>query len=160
MQSLSNYSVEISLKVSEGITKIDTKSYSYSFNDVTGEYFSINQSLSGNGNNIVSIELPTSLLELGDYAFANLNHLKEIKNLENTQIKELKQNAFYNNYDLTQLVFPITLQEIYSGNFSSCSALKKIILNSTLASSFDLLNVGNGIWYYNSETTRTITMQY
>ena len=159
MQSLSNYSVEISLKVSEGITKIDTKSYSYSFNDVTGEYFSINQSLKGNGNNIVSIELPATLLELGDYAFANLNHLKEIKNLENTQIKELKQNAFYNNYDLTQLVFPITLQEIYSGNFSSCSALKKIILNSTLASSFDLLNVGNGIWYYNSETTRTITMQ-
>ena len=159
MKALTNTNVEISLKISEGITKIDTRSYSYNFNDVTGEYFSINQSLKGNGNNIVSIELPATLLELGDYAFANLNHLKEIKNLENTQIKELKQNAFYNNYDLTQLVFPITLQEIYSGNFSSCSALKKIILNSTLASSFDLLNVGNGIWYYNSETTRTITMQ-
>lgn len=159
MKALTNTNVEISLKISEGITKIDTRSYSYNFNDVTGEYFSINQSLKGNGNNIVSIELPATLLELGDYAFANLNHLKEIKNLENTQIKELKQNAFYNNYDLTQLVFPITLQEIYSGNFSSCSALKKIILNSTLASSFDLLNVGNGIWYYNSETTRTSSMQ-
>lgn len=159
MQSLSNYSVEISLKVSEGITKIDTKSYSYSFNDVTGEYFSINQSLSGNGNNIVSIELPTTLLELGDYAFANLNHLKEIKNLENTQIKELKQNAFYNNYDLTQLVFPITLKEINSNNFSSCSDLNKITLKTNLNSTFNLSNVGNGIWYYNTETVKTLNMQ-
>lgn len=159
MQSLSNYSVEISLKVSEGITKIDTKSYSYSFNDVTGEYFSINQSLSGNGNNIVSIELPTSLLELGDYAFANLNHLKEIKNIENTQIKELKQNAFYNNYDLTQLVFPITLKEINSNNFSSCSDLNKITLKTNLNSTFNLSNVGNGIWYYNTETIKTLNMQ-
>ncbi len=159
MQSLSNYSVEISLKVSEGITKIDTKSYSYSFNDVTGEYFSINQSLSGNGNNIVSIELPTSLLELGDYAFANLNHLKEIKNIDNTQIKELKQNAFYNNYDLTQLVFPITLKEINSNNFSSCSDLNKITLKTNLNSTFNLSNVGNGIWYYNTETIKTLNMQ-
>ena len=159
MQSLSNYSVEISLKVSEGITKIDTKSYSYSFNDVTGEYFSINQSLSGNGNNIVSIELPTSLLELGDYAFANLNHLKEIKNIDNTQIKELKQNAFYNNYDLTQLVFPITLKEINSNNFSSCSDLNKITLKTNLNSTFNLSNIGNGIWYYNTETIKTLNMQ-
>ena len=159
MKALTNTNVEISLKISEGITKIDTRSYSYSFNDVIGEYFSINQSLRGNGNNIVSIELPTTLLELGDYAFAYLYHLKEIKNLENTQIKELKQNAFYNNYDLTQLVFPITLKEINSNNFSSCSDLNKITLKTNLNSTFNLSNVGNGIWYYNSETIKTVTMQ-
>ena len=159
MKALTNTNVEISLKISEGITKIDTRSYSYSFNDVIGEYFSINQSLRGNGNKIVSIELPTTLLELGEYAFAGLDSLKEIKNLENTQIKELKQNAFYNNSNLTQLVFPLSMNEISSNNFSNCSALMKITLKSGLSTSFNLLNVGNGIWYYNSETTRTSSMQ-
>ena len=159
MKALTNTNVEISLKISEGITKIDTRSYSYSFNDVIGEYFSINQSLRGNGNKIVSIELPTTLLELGEYAFAGLDSLKEIKNLENTQIKELKQNAFYNNSNLTQLVFPLSMNEISSNNFSNCSALMKITLKSSLSTSFNLLNVGNGIWYYNSETTRTSSMQ-
>ena len=159
MKALTNTNVEISLKISEGITKIDTRSYSYSFNDVIGEYFSINQSLRGNGNKIVSIELPATLLELGEYAFAGLYSLKEIKNLENTQIKELKQNAFYNNSNLTQLVFPLSMNEISSNNFSNCSALTKITLKSGLSTSFNLLNVGNGIWYYNSETTRTSSMQ-
>ena len=168
LSKLSNSSIEITLKISEGITKLDVDYYTnaYSMTDVLGEnYYNIYRSLRGASysqsytNNIVSIEFPSTMLDIGSYTFNHLTELRELKNFENTQITTIGQQVFESNNNLTQLEFPATLNSFSNTNFSSCSALKKIILNSTLASSFDLLNVGNGIWYYNSETTRTSSMQ-
>ena len=168
LSKLSNSSIEITLKISEGITKLDVDYYTnaYSMTDVLGEnYYNIYRRLRGASysqsytNNIVSIEFPSTMLDIGSYTFNHLTELRELKNFENTQITTIGQQVFESNNNLTQLEFPATLNSFSNTNFSSCSALKKIILNSTLASSFDLLNVGNGIWYYNSETTRTSSMQ-
>ena len=168
LSKLSNSSIEITLKISEGITKLDVDyyTYSYSMTDVLGEnYYNIYRSLRGASysqsytNNIVSIEFPSTMLDIGPHTFNHLTELRELKNFENTQITTIGQQVFESNNNLTQLEFPATLNSFSNTNFSSCSALKKIILNSTLASSFNLLNVGNGIWYYNSETTRTSSMQ-
>ena len=168
LSKLSNSSIEITLKISEGITKLDVDYYTnaYSMTDVLGEnYYNIYRRLKGASysqsytNNIVSIEFPSTMLDIGSYTFNHLTELRELKNFENTQITTIGQQVFESNNNLTQLEFPATLNSFSNTNFSSCSALKKIILNSTLASSFDLLNVGNGIWYYNSETTRTSSMQ-
>ena len=168
--NLTSSSTRIKLIISEGITSIgDYQSSYYRFQDILGDsYYNIYWSLKGgssgggsntNTNNIVSIELPSTLQKIGTRGFYDLGSLEEIINLENTQIKTLEQNVFSMNHALTKLEFPASLKDINSSNFSSCSNLKKIILNASLNSSFDLSNTGNGIWYYNSETTRTISMQ-
>ena len=168
LSKLSNSSIEITLKISEGITKLDVDYYtnSYSMTDVLGEnYYNIYRSLRGAGysqsniNNIVSIEFPSTLIDIGTHTFNHLTGLRELKNFENTRITSVGQQVFESNNNLTQLEFPATLKSFSSSNFSSCSALKKIVLNSTLESSFDLSDVGNGIWYFNSETIRTISMR-
>ena len=168
LSKLSNSSIEITLKISEGISKLDVDYYtnSYSMTDVLGEnYYNIYRSLRGAGysqsntNNIVSIEFPSTLIDIGTHTFNHLTGLRELKNFENTRITSVGQQVFESNNNLTQLEFPATLKSFSSSNFSSCSALKKIVLNSTLESSFDLSDVGNGIWYFNSETIRTISMR-
>ena len=159
LKALTNTEVKISLEISDGIEKIDSSNSKYSFTDVIGDSYSeIKQMIGGNGN-VVSIELPSTLFEVGEYGFADIYELNNVINLENTQIKQLKQNTFTNNGNLTQLVFPASLKLIDSNNFSGCKALKKITLKNDLSEVFNLSNVGNGIWYYNTETTKTLVMQ-
>lgn len=159
LKALTNTEVKISLEISDGIEKIDSSNSKYSFTDVIGDSYSeIKQMIGGNGN-VVSIELPSTLFEVGEYGFADIYELNNVINLENTQIKQLKQNTFTNNGKLTQLVFPASLKLIDSNNFSGCKALKKITLKNDLSEVFNLSNVGNGIWYYNTETTKTLVMQ-
>ncbi|MGN1162657.1 MAG: leucine-rich repeat protein, partial [Christensenellales bacterium] len=161
MPNKTNNNVEITLKISEGITKIDTNSSSHYMTDVLGvNYGYITQRLENSGaNNIVSIELPSTIFEIGSYAFSYLYNLREVINLENTQIKELKSHTFYGNNELTQLNFPITLKDIGEYNLSDTPNLNKIVLQSALNSSYNIAGAGNGIWYYNSETIKTVTMQ-
>lgn len=72
-----------------------------------------------------------SLKYLGEKAFENTNSNSAITkiDLSNTGITEIGANCFEGNALLTEVVFPKTLQRMYKGSFTNCSALTTVNLD-------------------------------
>ncbi len=75
---------------------------------------------------IEHVQLPSTLQIIGDGAFARQEHLQSIHFYEG--LKEIRFNAFSDNYSLKQLVLPATLQLIGSCTFDGCSNIEGTVI--------------------------------
>ena len=97
-----------------------------------------------------SITLPSSISSISYNAFKSCTVLEEVKNFENTSIKNLQEeifrgtslksivlprtvtvinnNAFYGCSSLREIAFPESLTKITGGAFYGCSSLREVVL--------------------------------
>lgn len=101
---------------------------------------SISSSLPHDMRRIERIELPDTLVEIGDYAFSCNEYLKEVRFGKN--LKKVGEDAFVGCENLRQVVLPDSVSEIGLMAFSGCSRLKKLVLPASL-SSWDVLVVND-----------------
>lgn len=80
--------------------------------------------------NVRELFLPSSLIEIGIYGFANLRNLKKIHFKEG--LKYIGGYAFDNN-NIDGLVIPKSVKEISYGAFAWCKNLKTIDIPNTIA---------------------------
>lgn len=89
-----------------------------------------------NGKGTLStIQIPLTITDIGDHAFANCNSLNSIKlsnNVENSPIKIIGEYAFSNCKSLTHIILPQSINTIAEGAFDGCEMLNNIILPNNL----------------------------
>lgn len=87
-------------------------------------------SLKIDGNEIVNIQIPSSIQTIGDYTFYNCNSLESIS--FGGEIHEIGANAFYNCGSLESITFGNELYRIGSNAFNGCVNLTELHLPSKL----------------------------
>lgn len=94
------------------------------------------------GCDFIKIQLPDSIKRIGNYAFGNCEQLSKIV-LPNS-LEYLGNNAFWRCERIYELVLPRTLKKIEEETFGCCSSLKRItILNPEIIfdkNAFDFLD--------------------
>ena len=80
--------------------------------------------------NLKEINLPNSLIILGEGAFRECKSLKKIKFSNN--LTEIKKNCFFRSTVLKEVVLPASLKMLGNSAFSDCPNLEKIDLNNGL----------------------------
>ena len=83
-----------------------------------------------NCKSLVSITLPSTLVEIGTNAFYGCNNLREV--IFNDGMQKIDLYTFCNCSSLESIKFPSTLVEIGSDAFRGCRNLRVIILNNGL----------------------------
>ena len=84
---------------------------------------------SGKFSNLISVSIPSSVKEIGDYAFRSCTNLSKVTFSEG--LKVLGYAAFRNTA-LTSIVLPEGLEEIEGYCFENCGILSKVVMPSTL----------------------------
>lgn len=72
---------------------------------------------------------PSSLETLGTWVFSSSYNVSAFLNLENTQLTVLSEGVFYENYKMTSLTLPSTLQSISIKTFNKCVGLETITIS-------------------------------
>ena len=104
---------------------------------------------SGGGKNVImeTVTLPSTLKEIGEYAFSGKNNLKVISFPEGLQT--IGRGAFRGCQSLTEVVFPESISEIGVEAFQGCSSVSKVVLphtvSGTMSDSFLHNKIENGI---------------
>ena len=75
-----------------------------------------------------SIKLPSTLVEIGEYAFYGCNNLRKV--ILNEGLKKIGHVAFRDCTSLESITLPSTLIEIGSWAFRSCSNLSEVTFNN------------------------------
>lgn len=78
--------------------------------------------------NLVSITVPDSVTEIGEYAFAHCNNLSSIDLSKNTE--KIGKYAFYYCRP-TSITIPFSVETIGEGAFSCCNELSDVYYNGT-----------------------------
>lgn len=81
-------------------------------------------------NNLEEMDIPESTVKIGESAFRDCVNMKKL-NIRNNCIK-ISERAFENCSSLMSVVLPEGLTEIYGGVFNSCKSLKSIMLPKKL----------------------------
>ena len=90
---------------------------------------------------ITSLTIPESFSSIGMFWFSNYENLHTVF-IEGSNLKEIKQGAFTNCYDLTDITLPSSLTKIGYRAFHNCSKLR---LSCEYNSSFSTFFDGTGI---------------
>lgn len=83
-----------------------------------------------NGAGIESLVLPSTVEEIGEYAFANCKNLKEVK--LGMDMKKVGSHAFYNCTALEMLTLNNELQFLGASAFENCESLVSVRFPSTI----------------------------
>ena len=92
------------------------------------------------GCKIEALSLPTSIEEIGDYAFSSCSSLLSVSLPDG--LTTIGNSAFSYCTKLTNVIIPNSVTSIGSGAFSSCSGLSSIIIPSSVTS------IGSGAFSY------------
>ena len=82
---------------------------------------------------ITTLDIPSSVDTIGDYAFYGCTNLETIK-LANTSIKRIGKGTFLECWALSSLSFPESLEEIDESAFAGCKSIQTIELPNNLKS--------------------------
>ena len=74
--------------------------------------------------NVVSIEIPEGVTQIGDFAFEECEYLERIKFPDS--MVEIGEDAFYNCALLQEINIPDSITKIGAGAFTGCSSLQNI----------------------------------
>ena len=80
---------------------------------------------------LTQVAIPSSIKEMGDYAFANSNLLRTV-NFPNN-LKSISSNAFINCSALSNVTIPESVTTIGSWAFNNCDALTKITIPASVS---------------------------
>ncbi len=78
------------------------------------------------------VDIPESVKKIGDRAFENCIHLKEI--IIPSSVVKLGDGVFYNCTSLEKVNIPSSITEIYDETFVNCTSLKKIVIPDSVKS--------------------------
>ena len=83
---------------------------------------------SSGGKNVImeTVKLPSTVREIGEYAFLNKKNLKAINFPEGLQT--IRKDAFYGCESLSEIVLPDSISEIGVEAFKGCSSVKKVVI--------------------------------
>lgn len=73
-----------------------------------------------------SVELPPTVQEIGDYAFAGCRNLKHISLASLDQLRRIGTSAFEDCVSLERVFLPACLEELGGAAFSGCSGLRQV----------------------------------
>ena len=76
---------------------------------------------------LVSIEIPSTVTDLGSLAFFDCSELKEV--MLNEGLQMIGIGALDKCASLYRIIFPSTLTEIEHGAFYGCAHLEEVVLN-------------------------------
>ena len=104
-------SMEENVVVPEGIEVIGPKAFS-----------------SSGGKNVImeSVKLPSTVREIGEYAFSNKKNLKAINFPDGLQT--IRRDAFNGCQSLSEIVLPDSITEIGVEAFQGCSSVTKVVI--------------------------------
>lgn len=81
-------------------------------------------------SNITSINIPSSITEIGSEAFNGLKSLTTISFINNSQLQTIGANAFADCINLKNISLPSGVTEIPYGAFENCKALESVTIPS------------------------------
>lgn len=114
---------------------------------------SINASTFFSAKKLESINLPSTVEEIGEEAFGQCFTLKQI-NLEETALKKLGKDAFMSCNALTDIVLPSVIETIGDYAFRGCKALKSVAIESETSA---LQSIGKGA-FFDCQVLETVPM--
>ena len=80
---------------------------------------------------LTSVTLPPTIVAIGNYSFAGCDALTKV-NMGVSNLKSLGDYAFRNDLVLKEVVLPYTLTSLSDGSFAGCKALEEIVLPNSL----------------------------
>lgn len=83
-----------------------------------------------NCSSLAEINLPASLLDIGDYSFSGCSNLSEIVFPDN--LSRIGASAFSGCTKLSSVVIPDSIRSIEDSSFSNCTNLSEVILSNNL----------------------------
>ena len=113
-------------------TYIDSSSSILSHVTLGEGWMNIENDTFSNILSLIAINIPSSLISIGDNAFKNAVYLNsfEFNNSQTSSLNSIGVNAFFNAIRLTQITIPANVTSIGSGAFENASALTSITINS------------------------------
>ncbi len=97
---------------------------------------------------LTSIEIPSSVTNIGDYAFSGCRSLTSIS--IPSSVTSIGSSAFYNCSSLTSIVIPSSVTSIGESAFYNCSSLTSIVIPSSVT------NIGSAAFYGCSSLTSIV----
>lgn len=91
-------------------------------------------------NKLAIVKLPSTVTEVGDYAFDICQGLKEV--LLNEGLQKIEERAFFNCRSLETIKLPSTVAEVGDYAFNICCNLREVLLNEGLQKIGDLAFFG------------------
>ena len=85
-----------------------------------------------NGNNLVELNVPTTIESINSYAFKNCENIKKVTIINN--VTNIGDNAFENCIGLTSVTIPNSVTSIGSSAFQGCSGLTSVTIGSGVKS--------------------------
>jgi uncharacterized protein YjdB len=82
-------------------------------------------------DNLTSIQVPSSVQSIDNYAFAYCDNLETVTISAASQMSGIYKGAFYNCAQLTSILVPDSAQEIGDYAFYGCTAMTEVQLNTT-----------------------------
>lgn len=113
--------------------------------------YTINKSAFYNCTSLQDITLPTTIKTIGEYAFYGCSKIEKL-DFTNTRLETVDYYAFQNCVSLTEVIFPYGFKSLAQGDnathidrgqFNGCSSLVKVVLPSTMTSSYYYYKVPN-----------------
>lgn len=110
------------------------------FNDYYSNPLYFAHHLMVNGNEVISLEIPSTVTELKDYTFCNFNAMADVT--IPMSVKRIGSYTFYSCTGLSNLTIPVGVETIGSYAFYNCTGLTSLTLGSALRS------IGTYAFYY------------
>ena len=98
-------------------------------------------------SSLTSIEIPSGVTEIGNFAFLSCQNLESVTFGENSQLATIGESAFAGCSSLTSIEIPSGVTTIGEAAFNDCSSLTSIEIPSSVTT------IGNSAFYYCSSLT-------
>lgn len=101
---------------------------------------------------VTEITLPTTVYEIGDYAFKNCAGLKSVEILNSLELGIISEGMFYGCTSLETIKLPDNIQKIENLAFANCKSLRSFIVPK------DVTQISEGT-FLNCESLSNITLR-
>lgn len=108
----------VTLKVAECVTSINKHDVLYA----------LQRKFNCSRTNVIRVELPSSLKEIGCETFMNFDSLETVYNPSISQLKLIGCSAFKGCTELKEFTIPTGVRSVEKSTFSDCTSLRKVII--------------------------------
>lgn len=84
--------------------------------------------------NLKSVLIPSSVISIGEWAFASCSKLESVTFEENSKLISIGESAFRECSSLSEIIIPSSVTSIGESAFNNCSSLSSILIPSSVTS--------------------------